>query len=342
MLFVIVMLKTLILAHTDVETLKNYNGEATEEIFSLFQKVFNKNYQTADESNLRFQIFKFNLEKINDVNSQNLNYKLGINQFADMTPEEFAITYLLDPQEKKNHITDAVRSLKNKGIPEEFGILRLLQSYYPIDWRKSLQLPRDQGQCKSSYAIATTTIVEGALSKNYNINDYISTQELLDCERRNKGCRAGTLNYSVDYVLKNGLSLDKDYPYQAKQLKCRIPSDALKFNIASFSYCSNYDTSKNCSESIVYDHLAKGPTAVGIDGSFLQLYKSGIFDANCTHDNHFVVAVGYATENGQDYWIVRNSWGADWGENGHVRVARNRNNKNSCFVANESWTVNAQ
>lgn len=324
---------------TDEETLRNYQGEATQDIFALFQNVYKKIYNSDKETNQRYEIFQFNVEKINNVNSQNLNYKFGITQFTDMTPEEFQQRYLVSPQQKKNFITSSVRLLKDKGVPQETRLFRRLQLFSPVDWSNILQPPRDQGKCQSSWAFVTATAVEGAVNKKYSTNDYLSVQELIDCEKKNRGCTAGDINYSLDYVQQNGLSLDSDYPYKAKQSKCSIPSDDRKYKISSYFYCSNNDANSACSESIVYDNLSNGPSIGGLDGSRLQLYQSGIFDGNCTKDSHMIVTVGFGSENGQDFWIVRNSWGADWGENGYIRVARNDSNNHSCFVANESWTA---
>jgi C1A family cysteine protease len=327
---------------TDEETLRNYQGDATQEIFSLFQKVYNKNYTSDRETNQRYEIFQFNIEKINDVNSQNLNYKFGITEYADLTAEEFAQGFLVASEQKKKFLTGSVRLLQDKGVTQDTRPFRRLQLFSPVDWRNNLQPPRDQGRCDSSWAFVTATVVEGAVNKKYSTNDYLSVQELIDCERRNKGCRAGDVNYSLDYVQQNGLSLEAEYPYKSKQTKCKSNPEDTKHKISSYFYCSNYDPNSACSESIAYDILSNGPSIGGIDGSELQLYQSGIFDGNCTSDNHMVVTVGFGSENGQDFWIVRNSWGPKWGENGYIRVARNDANNYSCFVANESWTVIAQ
>ena len=86
--------------------------------------------------------------------------------------------------------------------------------------------------------------------------------------------------------------------------------------------------------------MARGATATAIDGNILNYYKSGVFDANCSEDNHAVILVGYGiSELGTEYFKIRNSWGTDWGESGYIRIARNESNNKSCFITNESFTI---
>ena len=90
---------------------------------------------------------------------------------------------------------------------------------------------------------------------------------------------------------------------------------------------------------MVYNFLKTGPLSISIDISLLQFYKSGIFNGPCTSDGHGVILVGYGIEYGKQFWLVRNSWGPDWGEKGYIRVARNESNRNSCFVTNEAFGI---
>ena len=123
--------------------------------------------------------------------------------------------------------------------------------------------------------------------------------------------------------------------------KCKYNQALAGTKIVGFSFCSNYSSrwQSKCSVDKVYNLLSSGPLSVGIDASpeaFIY-YESGIFDAPCSVNNHAVILVGYGTVNGKAYWIIRNSWSNQWGENGNVRVARNDDNKSSCFVTAEAW-----
>lgn len=104
----------------------------------------------------------------------------------------------------------------------------------------------------------------------------------------------------------------------------------------SFDYCSNYRPGFQCTKDKVHSILKKGPSQVGIDAAGIQHYRGGIlYTASCVNDNHAVVMVGYGVENGNDYWVIRNSWGPTWGEAGHVRID-SRSGKYACIVQNES------
>ena len=262
-----------------------------------------------------------------------------------MTPEEFKENYLMNPEIRKTMLTKTIRYLRDSG---DFDFDKYADeedsdftAFTPIDWRKLLKVPRDQGNCGSCWTFATAGVVEGAVAKKYGKNDYLSTQELVDCDKRNNGCNGGIFDGAFAYAVKSGLSLEVNYPYKGKQGICKVPASKTKYRLASFTYCSNYTSDKMCTEEIAYKNLSKGPTAVGIDGSVIQLYKSGIFSGGCEEDNHAVVVVGWGSSFGQEYWIVRNSWSTSWGEAGHIRIARNTANNYSCFVANESWSVTA-
>jgi len=136
---------------------------------------------------------------------------------------------------------------------------------------------------------------------------------------------------------------DSDYPYTAEQDSCQFQSNLATTTISNFSYCSNYSSSKkkHCSVAAVYALLAQGPISVGIDAGSddFQNYSSGVYTASCTEDDHAVIAIGYGNDaaSGSDYWLIRNSWGADWGDNGYIKVAVNDSNNHSCFVNNEAY-----
>jgi hypothetical protein len=151
----------------------------------------------------------------------------------------------------------------------------------------------------------------------------LSEQELVDCDTSyNQGCNGGLMDYAFEFIIKNGgIDTEADYPYKAADGRC----DQNRKNAKVVTIDSYEDVPEN-SEASLKKALAHQPISVAIEagGRAFQLYSSGVFDGLCgTELDHGVVAVGYGTENGKDYWIVRNSWGNRWGESGYIKMARN-------------------
>lgn len=149
----------------------------------------------------------------------------------------------------------------------------------------------------------------------------LSEQQLVDCQKSGSyGCDGGWPQNALDYVFTNGLVAEQKYPYKGVQQKCAHPTGPHKIP------ASTHVTGRAAIESA----LRKGPVsaALYVDDGF-QFYKQGIFD-RCIKEqaNHAIIIVGFT----KDYWIVRNSWGSDWGESGHIRIKKEQNNKNACSI----------
>ena len=136
--------------------------------------------------------------------------------------------------------------------------------------------------------------------------------------------------YGFQYAEKNLMNLESDYPYEERDdTSCRSSQHKGYYSISS------YVSVRSNSESALMSSIAEGPTSVGIEADQLhfQSYKSGILDSNCgTNLDHAVLAVGYGTSNGQDYYKVKNSWSSSWGENGYIRIGRNGNGNGICGI----------
>lgn len=164
----------------------------------------------------------------------------------------------------------------------------------------------------------------------------LSEQELIDCshEGDNDGCFGGMMEDGFEYVIKNGLSTEDDYIYEAKNGECRRGSLRSAISETNYAFVDGDESALKDAVAIV------GPISVGIDATNWHLYEEGVLlDTNCSNVldklNHGVLAVGYGTtENGDDYWLIKNSWGEDWGENGYIRTARNKDN--NCGVVTDS------
>ncbi|XP_070403526.1 cathepsin S-like isoform X2 [Nothobranchius furzeri] len=206
---------------------------------------------------------------------------------------------------------------------------------HSLDWRDEgwVTPVKTQGSCGSCWAFSAVGALEGQLKKTKGTLMSLSPQNLLDCSLKygNNGCRGGFMSNAFHYVMKNqGINSDAAYPYEGKRGKCKYDP---KYRAAN---CSGYAFLPKGDEFALKVGLANiGPISVAIDASrpkFL-FYHHGVYkDHTCSHHvNHGVLVVGYGTEKGQDYWLVKNSWGEDYGNEGYVKMARNKHNQ--CGIA---------
>ncbi|MCL7028206.1 hypothetical protein MKW94_007290 [Papaver nudicaule] len=287
-----------------------------------------KNYNLLGEKERRFEIFKDNLKFIDRHNSEKHSYTVGLNSFADLSNEEYKRMYLgtkID-QEKRLGNPKSDRYAVNAGdeLPEH------------VDWREEGAVVgvKNQGSCGSCWAFSTVAAVESLNKIATGDLVSLSEQELVDCDTSNSGCNGGLMDYAFQFIIKNGgIDTEDDYPYKAKDGEC----DVSKKNTHVVTIDGFEDVPAN-DEKALQKAVSNQPVSVAIEASGLgfQLYTSGVYTGRCgTALDHGVTAVGYGTENGTDYWIVRNSWGPQWGEEGYIRLERNLayTNKGKCGIA---------
>lgn len=291
-----------------------------------------KSYNALGEKEKRFEIFKDNLKYIEEQNSdENRSYKLGLNRFADLTNDEYRSTYLGTRFNGSRRLSAGRRSDRyvpkvGDSVPEE------------IDWRtKGAVLPiKDQGSCGSCWAFSTIASVEAINFLETGELISLSEQELVDCDRSyNDGCNGGLMDYAFEFIVKNGgIDTEKDYPYTGRDGRC----DEYRKNARVVSIDAYEDVPYN-NEKALQKAVAEQPISVAMEGGGrdFQLYESGIFTGKCgTALDHGLTAVGYSSEKGLDYWIVRNSWGESWGEKGYMRMQRNvKQQTGLCGIAME-------
>ncbi|KAI3802413.1 hypothetical protein L1987_30545 [Smallanthus sonchifolius] len=322
-------------AHMTTAGASSSSLRTDEEFNAMYESWLVKHgkfYNALGEKEKRFQIFKDNIRYIEEHNSGDHSYKLGLNKLADLSVEEYRLTYTgakkIDSKRKLNNVKSDRYSVRSgDDLPDSF------------DWRTkgAVAAVKDQGSCGSCWAFSTIGSVEAVNQIVTGDLITLSEQELVDCDTSyNQGCNGGDMDYAFDFIVKNGgIDTDKDYPYTGKDGRC----DSARKNAKVVSIDGYEDVPVN-NEAALQKAAANQPITVAIEASSrdFQFYTSGVFSGSCGTDlDHGVVVVGYGTENGKDYWIVRNSWGAEWGEEGYIRMERNIKTKTGkCGIAMEA------
>jgi len=271
-------------------------------------------YLTEQEHDERFEIFKDNLETIKAHNNLNHTWTMGVTQFADMTAAEFR-TY-----------SSCVAGSEG-GKEDDASMLTSWNrtSLTSVDWVKqgAVTSVKNQGSCGSCWAFSTT----GAIESRYKIATgnlvSLSEQELVSCSKQTSGCNGGWPANAMNFAIKkHGLCKESSFRYKGKSTICWDLLCRKYDRIRSYAYVAQ-------STAAMETAVAAGPVSIVIEAS-LQFYKSGVMTSQCgTSYNHAVLLVGYGTDSkGGDYWKVKNSWGANWGEEGYFRLCRNCNRNN--------------
>jgi KDEL-tailed cysteine endopeptidase len=293
--------------------------------FHKFQERFGKKYDNLVEFENRFQIFRENLRGIINHNlDKSQNFTMGVNQFTDLTPSEFKEQFVSGLKPVGSYGCK-IFSSGATGAPDS------------IDWRTkgAVTSVKDQGQCGSCWTFSATGAAEGAwaISKGQLVD--LAEQQLVDCATGinygSHGCSGGQMEGAFKYLIQNGQCSLASYPYVAKDGTCKTCS-----TLAHFSSCSDVVPQDQISLKAA---VAKQPVSVAIeaDTRYFQSYSSGVLtSSSCgTNLDHGVLVVGYGSENGINYWLVKNSWGTSWGDKGYVKIARSEktNDAGICGIA---------
>jgi C1A family cysteine protease len=284
--------------------------------FLDWMSVHGKSYTSATEMDYRMTVYSTNVAKIEAHNAANLGWTMAVNKFADLTSDEFATQYISGKNSKPKS-----RSLR----ATNYAPLNTTANPTSVDWTtKGAVTPvKNQEQCGSCWAFSTTGSVEGAWFLSNGTLPSLSEQQLVDCSTAegNQGCNGGLMDYAFQYIIDNkGITTEDSYPYTATgPNKCEAKGKPVAATLSGFK-----DVTPN-SEVALETAIAQQPVSVAVeaDQSVFQFYSGGIMDSACgTQLDHGVLAVGYGTDTGKEYYKVKNSWGADWGEKGYIRLGR--------------------
>lgn len=267
--------------------------------FQAWKLAHNKAYGSPELESYRQAVFAENLAHIESENARQSEYTLGENGFTDLTQDEFVAQYLGYIREEPS----------NENVDYELGFTAPNAGF---TWQnKGVITPvKDQGSCGSCWSFSTTGTVEGYWAINKGSLPSLSEQQLVDCvgiAYGCLGCNGGQMSGALKWIKANSITTESAYPYTGKDGTCRTKTGA--YTIGSVK------TSSGC--SALQADIKTQPTSVAVDATNWSSYRSGVF-SNCAKNlNHGVLAVGW-TDNGD--WIIKNSWGTSWGQQGYITI----------------------
>jgi cathepsin H len=292
--------------------------------FAEFMSTYNRAY-TVEELPSRRANFMENLRIIEETNAQNLSYTLGVNEYSDMSWEEFKAAVLMAPQ----HCSATQGNYRPTGVSGRAD---------SIDWRTKgvVTAVKNQGSCGSCWAFGTTGAVESHWAISSGKLLQLAEQQLVDCAGAfgNHGCNGGLPSQAFEYIkAAGGIELGVDYKYTGRDGSC-------KFNRtkAAAKVTGEVNITQGAENDLFDAVTNKGPVAIAFQvTSDFQSYRSGVYDSTRCRSgpmdvNHAVLTVGYNTDSssGKPYWIIKNSWGTSFGIQGYFYMVRN---KNMCGIA---------
>jgi len=297
---------------------------------------YNPKYATNDEEQKRFKVFRENKRMILKLNkayeSDPTGPRFALNQFADLSPEEFAAQYLHEIPH-------------NFPRPEFLPPTTKTLNDYPKEknWVTdgAVTPVKNQGSCGSCWSFSVTGNMEGVYKVAHGELPVLSEQQLVDCDHDcmeykgqkscDQGCDGGLMPNGMTYGIREGMTTEEKYPYTGKNGKCTYESSQALYHFSDWRAVNGTDVDMIAALNDI------GPLSVGVDATLWQFYFGGIFSVICGKTlNHGVLLVGYGVEGSKEFWIIKNSWGASWGEKGYLRLIRE---KDKCGVDNFVNTI---
>mmetsp|Transcript_3663 Transcript_3663/g.12775 ORF Transcript_3663/g.12775 Transcript_3663/m.12775 type:complete len:353 (-) Transcript_3663:143-1201(-) len=299
-----------------------------ESAFAEFVAKYEKVYAgDAAEYARRLEVFAANVRRAEEHQRQDPTATHGVTQFSDLTPEEF-----------QKHYTGLLQSAPDTGRLAKAEALPTNDLPATFDWREKGAVTgvKNQGMCGSCWAFSTTGAVEGAHFLKTGKLVSLSEQELVDCDHEcepsdpracDAGCGGGLPSNAMEYIMENGgLDTEESYPYKGFNGKCDSEGKTVGATVSNFTIIDPDE------DQIAAKLVASGPLSIGINAEWMQTYVGGVscpYLCNKRRLDHGVLIVGYGQQEfaparlgKKDFWIIKNSWGAGWGEEGYIKVCR--------------------
>lgn len=312
-----------------------FPGELVEK-FKLWATEFTKEYESVEEEFRRMKVWMQNHALIEGHNNQepSPSFTMGHNVYSDMTQDEFDQMFNLGEYfngipASYSKIFEASSLRGGYAVEREMEYDEEKSSDLPkeMDWRdKAVTSVKNQGHCGSCWAFSAVGAIEGYMGATGKDLVDLSVQELVDCDKGDLGCMGGLMDkaFLYDEGLP-GLCSWEDYPYNSPHESGVYKCNNTKCDPVEGSKISGFKDVGH-TDSLLMKSISQQPVSVAIaaSGMTFQFYKKGVFvDATCpTHLNHGVLAVGYGSQDDKDYYLVKNSWGETWGEEGYIKMYR--------------------
>ena len=324
--------------------------EEFQEAFMDFIAEYRKSYSNSWDFENRYMIFRDNYQKIEDhnLNADFVGFTMKVNQFADLTLEEFQETYLgFRPELKKFNRFERPRSHRRAPRHHRFTEEDLDAEWDTKDWFADgkVHAVKNQGSCGSCWAFSAVGAIESAFAISHETEvPSLAEQQLVDCSKEdhegehNMGCNGGLMDWAFDYAEAHHMCAESDYPYTARDGTCK--EDTVETTCASGPLVTGYKDLDH-SMAAMKSALDEQPVAVAVDAGSLawQFYFGGVVRGLCgTSLDHGVLAVGYGYQeksmlfSGTNYFKIKNSWGSSWGEHGFIRLKAKDDSKGTCGV----------
>jgi cathepsin F len=295
--------------------------------FAAFETQYKKVYPSGAERAHRFRLFKENLIRADQLNRLNGEPVFGVTKFSDLHPDEFRAMYLMSEPLDVTQLPEApFVEIKSVDVPVD-----------TYDWRTKNMVTalKNQEQCGSCWAFSATEQIESVWAIAGKTIVDLAPQQIVDCDKTCYGCNGGWSYLAFQYVIQaGGMEPESDYPYKAVDGTCKFNKADVAAHISGWKYVSKVAGDENSTMlPFVYE---TAPISVCVDAASWQLYKSGVLKTCGQSIDHCVQITGFSTQDGEEVWNVRNSWGADWGVDGYIYVPRN---KNMCAIATVATTA---
>ncbi|XP_022191794.1 cathepsin O [Nilaparvata lugens] len=312
-------------------------------LFEAYIKKYNKHYKNnTEEYHTRLRHFRNALENIDKLNSQHGkgdHAMYGLNEFSDLSPEEFSKRHLRKVSAEKIRSHSHTRRKPSADETTSKPLLKLPAGILPdkVDWRtKGVVTPvRNQKLCGACWAFCTIETMESMLAIKNGTLLSLSVQEVIDCAGYgNQGCNGGDICSLAQWLKDNKIKVTKEkiYPLTLQDGTCKIQKAVSGVQVSDYS-CSSLVRNEDEMRRLLAFH---GPLAVAVNALTWQFYVGGVVQFHCSGDpfelNHAVQIVGYDMTAPTPHYIVRNSWGPAWGDKGYVKIAIG---DNVCGIAND-------